>query len=449
MKLNLFIGVMVFLLLPWLEVHEVLGEMEPVEENVSTVSLAEEFHLPMDGKIISVSKLKEQLLSKWGDTVTPCMNEFLFFIKLWNENQTRNKKEIAYQFTYLKDFNEFKKRTAAFETCATASDLITEHKELEAALNQSNEIGSPNSAIKRGPLDHQPIQNHSQGKRENEKESSSNSIGSSISQLGGGRSFEADVTRDPAAFGSSAQNFGGGSSAISSQGSTSIANIAGTLARNSSSGNDRGLIGSTAIQGPAEYEGPGVQKEKTEIEVLRKNYENISAFGELEERKMDILTHPADRRAELDSIEKEMAERRVVTKDALLSVFRNKGLSRKERLNAYWKWSHMEDEDRGGISSEVYKEAIDLIAEVNREYEQGLQKAREKIQTASSIQEYVQACQMTDTHALQKILDFVEKMPMKEIAEQAGVTFPRPKLLTKDLEQSDMGIMLNRKSRDP
>ncbi|MBI4041697.1 MAG: hypothetical protein HY390_07520 [Deltaproteobacteria bacterium] len=386
MKLNLCIGVMIFLLLPWLEVHEVLGEMQDSKASVQKDS---GLGLPMDGDVIDIDQMKGALFFKFGHSQVTCMDELIAFLSLWNQRQLKTQ-DIDWVFNIIFTA-EFKKAMSDFEHCTEKFGLVTEDKALEAVLGDQDDLGFPRARSGRylPSVKNEKTRKSLEGKREASlQEALTNG------SLPGAKRLERNMSLGEPTTETTP------SAPVSDFGSTTSSGVPlssltrGTLARNSANEVEQGLIGATSGRGgsPAEpqrsqQEAPKVSK----VDILRGHYDQVSVYEDLESKRLLAVSQGRD--AEVMAMDEAMTAQRHATKEALLSILRTKGLSRKIRLNAFEKWRTLEGQDNNDrIPADVYMEAMAIVADWNHAYEKGLDKGEKELAKANSLFDTAQAC---------------------------------------------------------
>lgn len=123
-----------------------------------------------------------------------------------------------------------------------------------------------------------------------------------------------------------------------------------------------------------------IQKKEILKQKLNNSYALLTEFEDLENTRIQALIYNQPLPQELEELWK---EKKADAKDALLFLFQEKGLSRKERLNAYKKFKDLEFSDQNSIPLDLHIQALDLAQGWSGDYFDGLDSKKDTINSSS------------------------------------------------------------------
>jgi len=318
--------------------------------NSHAYSSVEEVTNPVTG-LFDLDKLEVHLQKTWGPFSIPCFEQLKRFVQIWNERYSKTR-DVFYTFELRQSWDKALKE---FSACAKDFNILKE--EPMEALDGKGFISLGGSSSTDGPI---PTPESKDSPEKTKEKGSSPSSGES--------SHRSPYTKPP-----------GSSSPVRSP----LSFNGGLAARGESGGPPRGRGRESSSFNF------GIKNRKSSpLEILKVNYETVNEFERLEREALEAqmntyagLSQDGKRRKEL---EEELKVQRKDAKDALLSIFRNKGLTRRERINAYDKYARIEDEEHGGVPTRVFGEAVELIKNLEDDYAKGLEERNKQMKTGET-----------------------------------------------------------------
>ena len=387
--------------------------------NSHAYSSVEEVTNPVTG-LFDLDKLEVHLQKTWGPFSIPCFEQLKRFVQIWNERYSKTR-DVFYTFELRQSWDKALKE---FSACAKDFNILKEES-MEAL--DGTEFGSlGNSSSIDGGADMGPTPERKDFPEKTKEGGSSPSSG--------GSSHGSPYTKPP-----------GSSSPVGPAAGRLLSSNGGLAARGESGGPPRGRGRESSSFNF------GIKNRKSSpLEILKVNYETVNEFERLEREALEAqmntyagLSQDGKRRKEL---EEELKVQRKDAKDALLSIFRNKGLTRRERINAYDKYARIEDEEHGGVPAPVFGEAVELIKNLEDDYAKGLEELGKQRKTG----EDSKPCNAFEAQKMFKDFGEVVEERIEGMGEIVGKIedTERTESLQKPKDQEEVFELLHRESRD-